>query len=844
MRQSRVATAEWADPSVVAENYHFEEGEFWLGRGADENSAPLGYVDDRHICLVSGSRGGKGTTTIINNLCLWPGSVVVVDPKGENASVTAARRGPGSEHCEGLGQAVYVLDPFDVAQVPDSFKSRFNPLDPLDPNAEESIDEAGRIADALVVINPESKDPFWDESARSMVKGLILHVLTAEEFEGRRNLVTIRELITRGDWKAVEVLKKMGETDIASGQALLWEGVRNNMTFDGIIAGIGETFGNMAVNSSKQFESVLQVANRNTEFIDSPGMRRCLSASDFELSDLKTKPEGVSLYLSLPSRHMSTHYRWLRMMIALTVTEMEKVKGRPATGHRVLMCLDEFAGLKRMEVIENAVAQIAGSGVTLFFVLQSLEQLKAAYRDNWETFLSNSGLKIFFNLEDHFSREYVSKFVGDTELIREVRSSSRSESESESRSHSESRSSSRSRSQSTSISTSRSRSKSGGSSRSRNRSTGGSDGLSWKRKFFAFRGDKQFNEGRNRSEGTSDGTNRGWSDGATSGRSRTRGTSSSETYGTSDSTTYGTSHSTTEGTSETVHRRPLIAPDELGKFFGRINDKEHPAYPGLALVLVSGENPIAVKRVNYFEDEYFYKKFDPHPDHGNKITYEFTLRPPAQELLDYAEDDLDLLVREGVSISKGDQLYRIHRYIKKWENSRIDNFLESIPSHLGYPTELVLQTSISGQVKAVKYHEKEVVVETNHPAPPDRSIEQNNQKAIEQYCLQYQNASRRAALIGIGFFLLCVLVIFILLFKSGTIFLGISAPTGSSGFRLQKLATILFIISLLLTRLAVAIFKEIRYPAESVLNCPVEGDPAWRWFDGLLRLFFSKAAGK
>ena len=147
----------------------------------------------------------------------------------------------------------------------------------------------------------------------------------------------------------------------------------------------------MLVNGPKQYESVLQVANRNTEFIDSPAMQRCLEASDFQLSELKTRPGGLSVYLCLPQRYMSTHYRWLRMMIALTVTEMEKVRGRPATGYPVLMVLDEFAGLKRMEVIENAVAQIAGYGVKLFFVLQSLEQLKAVYKDNWETFLANSG---------------------------------------------------------------------------------------------------------------------------------------------------------------------------------------------------------------------------------------------------------------------------------------------------------------------------------------------------------------------------------------------------------------------------------------------------------------------
>src|SRR6185503_260915 len=92
--------------------------------------------------------------------------------------------------------------------------------------------------------------------------------------------------------------------------------------------------------------------------------------------------------------------------------------------HRILFCLDEFASLKRMEVIENAVAQIAGYGVKLMFVLQSLEQLKATYKDKWETFLSNCGLKIYFALEDYFSREYVSKFIGETEVIREGRTSS------------------------------------------------------------------------------------------------------------------------------------------------------------------------------------------------------------------------------------------------------------------------------------------------------------------------------------------------------------------------------------------------------------------------------------
>src|SRR5579871_1136347 len=200
----RIATATWADPTEVEERYQYRDGTFWLGRSGGDGRVPLGYLDDRHICLVGGSRGGKGTTSIVPALITWPGSICCLDPKGENASISSARRGKGSSHSKGLGQTVKVLDPFQSAQVEEGLRGCFNPLDTLDPKSEEAVDEAGRIADAIVVVHEGgSNDPFWDESARSMVKGLILHVLTAPQYEGRRSLVTVRKLVTRGDWETV-----------------------------------------------------------------------------------------------------------------------------------------------------------------------------------------------------------------------------------------------------------------------------------------------------------------------------------------------------------------------------------------------------------------------------------------------------------------------------------------------------------------------------------------------------------------------------------------------------------------------------------------------------------------
>ncbi len=418
--------------------------------------------------------------------------------------------------------------------------------------------------------------------------------------------------------------------------------------FDGLLAGLGETFLNMLMSSPKQFDSVLQVAHRNTEFIDSPAMQRSLEASNFRISDLKTSRKGLSFYLSLPQRYMATHYRWLRMVIALTVTEMEIVKGLPATGHRVLLVLDEFAGLRRMEVIENAVAQIAGFGVKLFFVLQSLEQLKATYKDNWETFLANSGLKLFFGLEDHFSREYVSKLLGETEIVREVQSSSDSLSEShtisETHSKSESQSHSVGRSVSHGTSESVSRTTSSGTSESLSDTRGGSRGRSMPR--GAGSANTSISDGVNWSRGRTWGRSTGTSVSRTHGHSSTQSTSvtdgTSVTTGTTTGTTQGVTTGRTTGSSETIHRRALISPDEIGAAFRRVDDHDDPAYPGLALVVVSGARPMIVRRVNYFEDYQFIRRFDPHPDHP--------FRPAREYALDFPDTCRDPVEAEKLAI--------------------------------------------------------------------------------------------------------------------------------------------------------------------------------------------------
>jgi type IV secretion system protein VirD4 len=74
-----------------------------------------------------------------------------------------------------------------------------------------------------------------------------------------------------------------------------------------------------------------------------------------------------------------------------------------------------------MDAIEKAAGQIAGFGVKIWTILQDLGQLKAVYKERWETFLGNAGVMTVFGLNDQTSLEYVSNRLGDTHFIRKIK---------------------------------------------------------------------------------------------------------------------------------------------------------------------------------------------------------------------------------------------------------------------------------------------------------------------------------------------------------------------------------------------------------------------------------------
>jgi type IV secretion system protein VirD4 len=177
-RPTSFGSAKWATFDYLTENRLFANAGFLLGEfaGKDQKST-LRYAGARHLLTVAPTRSGKGVSSIVPNLLLHEGSALVVDPKGENALITARRRGAGDPNRKiaGMGQDVVLLDPWDISASALGLKSgSFNPLDWIKLDDPDAAENAFLLADAIVVKQGGHGDnAFWDEEAKALLMGIV-----------------------------------------------------------------------------------------------------------------------------------------------------------------------------------------------------------------------------------------------------------------------------------------------------------------------------------------------------------------------------------------------------------------------------------------------------------------------------------------------------------------------------------------------------------------------------------------------------------------------------------------------------------------------------------------------
>jgi type IV secretion system protein VirD4 len=361
-------------------------GEQWNNPGFLHVRAPR-----QHMLSIAPTRSGKGVSLIIPNLLTYRGSVLVIDPKGENAWITADRR-------RALGQKTVIVDPWNEvnriygskAGIEEKSIGRFNPLSILDPGSDEFVEDLAYLAHALI-ITESAHQPYFDNAARELWAGLMAYVVENPAYAPYASLELARKLLMKSN----EELERTIQTAIDLGS-------------DRVAA---KKLGQF--KDFKQLTSIMSVissARTQTDFLDYPNLNQSMNSSDFSFDELCAG--NVSIYLVLPPDKLQSCARWLRLMVSIAIRAVTRRGSQSPLGLPVLFMLDEFGTIGRLEAVAQAYGLMAGRGMILWAFAQDLNQLNHDYPKEWETFISNSQAITCFAVMDNFTAEYVSKKLG------------------------------------------------------------------------------------------------------------------------------------------------------------------------------------------------------------------------------------------------------------------------------------------------------------------------------------------------------------------------------------------------------------------------------------------------
>lgn len=340
------------------------------------NGSTLTSDAPAHALVVGPTRSGKGVSFVIPNGYVWHGSSVWFDPKRENVAALASHR-------KALGDKVFVFSPGERNS------HRYNPLD--------FVQRDERMAtDALVVASfliPDDGREIWGRSARILLAAMIGFVLSANQFAERRHLRSVAELTTtQADFRDVLKLLLKGEQEnvpqwVADG-------------FNQFIAIEPET------RNSALFNITTALGPWNNELIAA-----VTSDTDFDIRSLRR--ERIAIFIGCSIAQLDIFRPVLKLLIQQIHDQlMSSLPGKDEP-YQVLMMIDEFRQLGRMDDLVSKLTINAGYGFRMCLILQDVSQLDELYgKAIRETTVSACQIKLFIRINDMATSEYVSEMLG------------------------------------------------------------------------------------------------------------------------------------------------------------------------------------------------------------------------------------------------------------------------------------------------------------------------------------------------------------------------------------------------------------------------------------------------
>ncbi|SFP14995.1 type IV secretion system protein VirD4 [Cohaesibacter marisflavi] len=395
----------------------------WPKRGSVR---ALRHDGPEHVFCFAPTRSGKGVGLVIPTLLSWPESALVLDIKGENYALSAGWRAA-------QGQRVFRFDPAAV-----SGSAKYNPLEEVRIGTDYEIADCQNIA--IMIIDPDGaglKD-FWQEEGYAWLSTAILHVLYRIKIQERRSatLADVRQFMSIGDDESIG--QTVGELAAKPSNA------EEDDSFDRLLRDM-EAFdheGRKIVNdevrigaarmrkrSSNERSGVHSTGTSQLALYSDPIVSNNISASDFRIADLMNAEKPTTLYIVIPPSDIARLRPLVRILLNQFLTRLtshmafEEGRSIKHYKHRMLLMLDEFTSVGKLEIFEKSIAFMGGYGLKAFIIVQDLTQLQKAYGRE-QSIVSNCHVRIAYAPNTLETARLLSDMAGKTTIIQKRTSAS------------------------------------------------------------------------------------------------------------------------------------------------------------------------------------------------------------------------------------------------------------------------------------------------------------------------------------------------------------------------------------------------------------------------------------
>ena len=399
-----------------------------------------------HSTVIGTTGFGKGIGFSIPLQFSFPGALVQLDLKGENAWAAADYRR------EALGQDVWILDPTDYIKKnykdgkPPLETHRYNPL--LDVEVDGEDYEADLLAIAHLAVPSDPKEQqIWPDGGRNLKLGLTDYVVRCMP-KKQRTVATVRALLGLG----MAGLRKFITDVIAQAQTkqfraqygekpLFLEHLTQYASVQRIKPKRRKAEGGGKPQSrDAPFEPVSlesdghrSTAYTRTSKLDFGPLRDVMERSDFSFHDLKKKPATV--YIVMDPGRLPEYEPWLKFMATLAVRILSRGE-RPA--HKILFSCDEASALGKMESVANGYLVLREIKLHFNLTFQSYGDIRRIWGADTPLLENLQFQLVMGDDQGHSTPEYVSKWIGKKDVWYVTRNASTGESEQENEGWSES----------------------------------------------------------------------------------------------------------------------------------------------------------------------------------------------------------------------------------------------------------------------------------------------------------------------------------------------------------------------------------------------------------------------